>query len=355
MDSKELLQKVLSVNEKIAATGSQTLVPCLIGPSGCGKSTTVEMLAKELKMPAVRLLLSTMLDIEILGLPRVIDGVTQWTKPEWLLDKPFILFLDELDKVRPDEVGAILTLLAEKRVRNYFLPEGSIIIAAMQPVDPVQWEGSATFEALQNRLVFIRMTASAIRQRLNSIFGVEASYINFEDFPVPIPHKLSGRVAEYGLRVLQFTDEEIARKILSGCMRSEYIEAIISDFKASIFTTARIAEAIKKNPNLIDQLTIPELIEAAGEVFVKCRPEIYGRLLERVYKEGSEDETEALREKVYNHLNELWDSIPDSKDKYIEVCDGASVEDVIVMINETARRIGEYWESQRKEASNGNQ
>ena len=76
--------------------------PILIrGRHGIGKSTIVYQIAEQRGLPVVERRASQMTEGDLLGLPKVEGGVTQWLAPEWLhtaCNEPVVLFLDEVDR-----------------------------------------------------------------------------------------------------------------------------------------------------------------------------------------------------------------------------------------------------------------
>ena len=78
-------------------------LPVLIrGRHGVGKSEVVYQIAATRDLPVVERRASQMTEGDLLGLPKVEDGITKWLAPEWLdtaCTKPVVLFLDEVDRV----------------------------------------------------------------------------------------------------------------------------------------------------------------------------------------------------------------------------------------------------------------
>ncbi|MDW8222832.1 MAG: AAA family ATPase [Gemmatales bacterium] len=137
--------------------------PCLVGTTGTGKTSLVKQFAKENGMNFAVLLPGTSLPEDILGLPKVENSVTAWTVPDWanrFINEPGLIFIDELDKARPENHAVILTLLSDLRIRNITLHPDTKIICAMQPIDPYIFHSTETGKALCARLVFIPRTRS---------------------------------------------------------------------------------------------------------------------------------------------------------------------------------------------------
>ena len=104
------------------------------GRHGIGKSTLVYQLAKQLELPVVERRASQMTEGDLLGLPKVTKGVTQWLAPEWLhtaCNKPVILFLDEVDRATMEVRQGIFELCDSRKIAGYTLHPDTLIFAAV--------------------------------------------------------------------------------------------------------------------------------------------------------------------------------------------------------------------------------
>ena len=104
------------------------------GRHGIGKSTLVYQLAKELGLEVVERRASQMTEGDLLGLPKVTKGVTQWLAPEWLhtaCNKPVILFLDEVDRATMEVRQGIFELCDSRKIAGYELHPDTLIFAAV--------------------------------------------------------------------------------------------------------------------------------------------------------------------------------------------------------------------------------
>ena len=81
------------------------------GAPGIGKSALVEKFADEVGLPCVSLLGSQLAPEDIIGIP-------------------YVLFLDELNACTQEVLKAFYSLIHERRIGEYHLPEGSIVIGA---------------------------------------------------------------------------------------------------------------------------------------------------------------------------------------------------------------------------------
>lgn len=82
-------------------------------------------------MPCVSLLGSQLAPEDVIGIPQIQDDVSVFLPPKMIARKaPYILFLDELNACSQEVQKAFYSLIYERRVGEYHLPEGSIVIGA---------------------------------------------------------------------------------------------------------------------------------------------------------------------------------------------------------------------------------
>ena len=103
----------------------------LWGPAGIGKSALVQQFADDLGMPCVSLLGSQLAPEDLIGVPQIIDGVSRFCPPSTISrTDPYVLFLDELNACSHEIQKAFYSLIHERRIGEYRLPAGSIVIGA---------------------------------------------------------------------------------------------------------------------------------------------------------------------------------------------------------------------------------
>lgn len=101
------------------------------GPPGIGKSSVVNAFAKDLDMECVTLLGSQLAPEDVMGIPKIDNGVSKFYPPSLIYrEKAFILFIDELNTAKQDVQKSFYSLILDHRVGEYKLPEGSVVIAA---------------------------------------------------------------------------------------------------------------------------------------------------------------------------------------------------------------------------------
>ena len=115
----------------------------LVGNHGIGKSEILTSYFSQKGMTVVALFLGQMSDPgDLIGLPRKNEqtGKTDFMPPYWFpVDgKPVVLFLDELNRARPEILQTIMDLALNRRLAGRALPEGSRVIAAVNEGDQYQ-------------------------------------------------------------------------------------------------------------------------------------------------------------------------------------------------------------------------
>lgn len=101
------------------------------GPPGIGKSALVEEFARSVGMPCVSMLGSQLAPEDIIGVPQIKDGVSRFCPPAQIArTEPFCLFLDELNACSQEVQKAFYSLINDRRVGEFELPEGSVVIGA---------------------------------------------------------------------------------------------------------------------------------------------------------------------------------------------------------------------------------
>ena len=115
----------------------------LVGNHGIGKSEILTEFFKEKSMPVVALFLGQMADPgDLIGLPTKDEktGKTDFMPPYWFpVDgKPIVLFLDELNRARPEILQTVMDRALNRKLAGKYLPEGSRIISAVNAGDQYQ-------------------------------------------------------------------------------------------------------------------------------------------------------------------------------------------------------------------------
>lgn len=129
------------------------------GAPGIGKSALVEKFADEVGLPCVSLLGSQLAPEDIIGIPQIKGDTSEFLPPKMIARKePYVLFLDELNACSQEVQKAFYSLIHERRVGEYHLPEGSVVIGAGNRAQDSAIVKTMS-SALINRMFHVRLVA----------------------------------------------------------------------------------------------------------------------------------------------------------------------------------------------------
>ena len=217
-----------------------TVRPVFIwGAPGIGKSALVERFAQEVGLPCVSLLGSQLAPEDIIGIPQIQNDVSTFLPPKMIARKePYVLFLDELNACTQEVQKAFYSLIHEKRIGEYHLPEGSIVIGAGNRAQDSAIVKTMS-SALINRMFHVQLKADAsqwinwayeeglhpwvidyITQRPDHLFSEPPK--TEEPYSTPRSwHMLSDALKEYHAGEKEIS-EPLLRTITYGCISASH-------------------------------------------------------------------------------------------------------------------------------------
>ena len=156
----------------------------LHGLHGVGKSNVVKQIADEQKIGFIDVRLSQMESGDLLGMPDLQDGTTKFITPAWLpRDKKSkgILFMDELNRARPDVLQAVFQLVLDRRIGEYVLPEGWHVVSAVNPNTENYHVTNIFDKALIDRFCHINLKPTKVEfiQYAQQLSDINQDFINF--------------------------------------------------------------------------------------------------------------------------------------------------------------------------------
>jgi hypothetical protein len=114
----------------------------LVGRHGIGKSEIIEQFFSQRGSRVVALFLGQMSDPgDLIGLPAPgAGGKTEFRPPWWfpLDNRPVTLFLDELNRARPEILQTVMDLILSKTLAGRTLPAGSRVLSAVNEGEEYQ-------------------------------------------------------------------------------------------------------------------------------------------------------------------------------------------------------------------------
>lgn len=209
------------------------------GAPGIGKSALVEKFAEDVGLPCVSLLGSQLAPEDIIGIPQIKGETSEFLPPKMIARKePYVLFLDELNACSQEVQKAFYSLIHEKRIGEYHLPEGSIVIGAGNRAQDSAIVKTMS-SALVNRMFHVQLKAD-VKQWLswayqNGIHSWVTDYITQRpdhlfseppktEEPYSTPrswHMLSDALKEYGAGE-RVVSEEVLRLLAYGCISARH-------------------------------------------------------------------------------------------------------------------------------------
>lgn len=261
-------------------SGPEHIRPCLVGYSGVGKTYAVRQFAQSRELPLYVRLLATELPEEFLGVPvrhEAADGqwVVRWAHPQWLLDaaaRPSVIFLDELDKARQETLAAALTLLWTGEVHGVRLHPETVIVAAMQPVDPAVWLADETGQALSGRLCFIPLESN-----IDSLLAQTGMHLTIPDtytrpkFQLPVSPWLNQRTLHWFITNAARFSHEQRTVVACGLFPQALAEELLSQMRRRLATAGELLKLFLEKEELRGSFSLPELTAIAIPAFLEER------------------------------------------------------------------------------------
>ena len=181
----------------------------LVGKHGIGKSEILTGYFNSKGMKVVTLFLGQMADPgDIIGLPSRVEkqnsdgnvtSLTDFTPPYWFPQdgKPIVLFLDELNRARPEILQTVMDLTLNRKLAGKTLPEGSYVISAVNDGD--EYQLTDLDPALVSRFNIYEFRPT-VEEWLNWAAGqgLDERVINFiQDNPTWLDSDSSGKKRDY--------------------------------------------------------------------------------------------------------------------------------------------------------------
>src|SRR5580765_3789297 len=150
--------KASEVASAVATCIRARRVPFLWGQPGIYKSSVVYQVAADLGMDLIELRAADRDQVDLRGVPYVVDGRTKWAVPdEFPTRGKGVLFIDEFCQADVRVQNVFSQLILDRRVDGYTLPDGWSIVGASNRLE--DRAGTTQMPThLRNRLVHIHCT-----------------------------------------------------------------------------------------------------------------------------------------------------------------------------------------------------
>jgi MoxR-like ATPase len=215
------------------------------GPPGIGKSALVEQFAHDVGLECVSLLGSQLAPEDLIGVPRIVEDRSVFCPPRMIArDVPYLLFVDELNACSFEVQKAFYSLINDRRLGEYRLPEGSVVVGAGNRAQD-QAIVKPMSSALMNRMLHVELKPTA-RDWLDWAYanGIHAWIVSYvetrpdhlcvtppkteETFTTPRSwHILSDALSAYGAGVTMAEAEMLA----SGCLSPSHARSFVAFVK----------------------------------------------------------------------------------------------------------------------------
>jgi hypothetical protein len=215
------------------------------GPPGIGKSALVEQFASDVGIDCVSLLGSQLAPEDLIGVPRIEDGKSVFCPPRMIArDTPYLLFVDELNACSFEVQKAFYSLINDRRLGEYQLPDGSVVVGAGNRAQD-QAIVKPMSSALMNRMLHVELRPTARHwldwAYLQGIHPWVISYVETrpdhlfvpppkteETFSTPRSwHILSDGLAAYGAHISVAEIETLA----AGCLSPAHARSFCAFIK----------------------------------------------------------------------------------------------------------------------------
>jgi len=251
------------LTESAHATAEDQVPLMIWGAPGIGKSDLVRQTARVTDRPLIDLRLSQLEPTDLRGIPIHSDNRVRWVPPEELPDAERdgpqgILFLDEINAAPPAVSAAAYQLILDRRLGQYRLPDGWLIVAAGNRLD----DRGITYAMpapLANRFMHVELQVdvdvwlnwahgAAIDSRLTDFIDSEPHWLSHFDPAEEITAFPSPRSWVFAHRILR-------RRAIDDSTTLGQIAACVGQDAATA-----LARHWRRNDGLRDWLTDPDTL-----------------------------------------------------------------------------------------------
>lgn len=149
---------------KRAREQGKTFTPCLVSAPGLGKSEIVQQWARNNGMPVIDVRTALLEAPDLIGFPAIVTvngrQRTEHALPDmWPVEGSGVLFIDEINRGTTSVMNCFMQLLTDRKVKDYTLPDGWIIVTAINPENEHN-DVNSMDTALKDRLEFFQLEYS---------------------------------------------------------------------------------------------------------------------------------------------------------------------------------------------------
>ncbi|MCH2044696.1 MAG: AAA family ATPase [Saprospiraceae bacterium] len=178
----DFIQHVITTCERAEAQGRKKTPVCIWGKHGIGKTQLVEAIAQERGYKWAYIAPAQFEEMgDLVGMPRVRDGVTEFVAPDWVPKEegPGILLIDDANRADDRILRGIMQLLQNYELVSWKLPKGWHIILTANP-DGGDYSVTPMDDAMLTRMMHITMEFDVKEwAKWAELNGVDPRGINF--------------------------------------------------------------------------------------------------------------------------------------------------------------------------------
>ncbi len=207
----------------------------LEGPTGVGKSELLRNVASALGIEIIVLDLSLLEPPDLVGLPTVKDGRTEYALPHILPTAGAgLLLLEELNRAERYIQQPALQLLSARRLHEYVLPEGWVCVATVNP-QTAEYHVSSLDSALRARFLQVSVRAdrgawlawAQTRSLHPGVVGIVQAHDRALD---DVPPRTWTYVSELlqAFTPAEMEDGALLRDAIGGYLPASWVETLLS-------------------------------------------------------------------------------------------------------------------------------
>lgn len=157
------IPEILNMTQRAREQG-KTFTPCFVSPPGLGKSEIVQQWARTQGYQVVDIRTALLEAPDLIGFPSIVNingrQRTEHALPDmWPTEGKGVLFIDEINRGTTSVMNCFMQLLTDRKVKDYQLPEGWIIVTAINPENEHN-DVNNMDTALKDRLEFFELEYS---------------------------------------------------------------------------------------------------------------------------------------------------------------------------------------------------
>lgn len=281
-DVKDIIARMLGLSAASAAA-DQYVSLFIWGPPGVGKSGIIKQVAAALGVGFIDIRAVLLDPVDLRGLPTIdpATGRARWAIPEFLpTEGSGILFLDEVPAAPQLTQNALLQLTLDRKLGEYTLPDGWVIVAAGNRVED-RAGAFRTSTAINNRFLHLDLEvhaedwqdwalSSGIAPEVRSFLNSQPQKLHQFDpaqnqraFPTP-------RSWEFVSRILPACTDTNFHDLVSGCIGAGVAAEFVAF--AKVYRSLPDVDGILSAPATAKVPTEPDVLYAiTGAITEKVR------------------------------------------------------------------------------------